>query len=411
MIRKFVLPVLVTALLGGAAAWILSNPPQANRRPAPKPVQLSVQTQQIVPQDFRITLDSYGRIRPRTQSTLLPQVSGEIVWINPNFRTGSFFEKDEPLLRIDRRDYEAQVASARSSLASARQKLAEEQAQADQAAQDWKRLGNRAAAPTLVLRKPQLAAARAEVDSARAALNIAELNLARTEIRAPYTARILEKSVDIGQVVSSGTSLATLYAVDYVEVRLPLQNRDLKYIDLPERYRFDSDPPANLPDVTIVSDLVRTERWQGKVVLTEGAIDDSSRQLYVVAQIDDPYGKAAAGRVPLKVGQYVSAEIQGRTVNDALVIPNRAIYQGTYVYLVKDGLLQRADIQVDWQNDQQALITAGLQAGDELVVTPLGQVVSGTRVTALNGEGAQAADAEKPMKGQGNGRGKGEQGS
>lgn len=405
MIRKFVLPVLVTALLGGATAYILDNPPEAKRRPPPKPVQLSVQTQQILPQDFSITLESYGRIRPRTQSTLLPQVSGEIVWINPKFRTGSFFEKNESLLRIDPRDYKAQVASARSSLASARQKLAEEQAQAEQAAQDWKRLGNRAQAPTLVLRKPQLAAARAEVESARAALDIAELNLARTEIRAPYTARVLEKSVDIGQVVSSGTSLATLYAVDYVEVRLPLQNRDLKYIDLPERYRFDSAEPASQPDVTLISELVRTERWQGKVVLTEGAIDSTSRQLYVVAQIDDPYGKASAGRVPLKVGQYVQAEIRGRTVKDALVIPNRAIYQGTYVYLVKDGVLQRADITVDWQNGSLALITAGLQAGDELVVTPLGQVVSGTPVSIVSDQAPAAERASAADNKQGSGQG------
>ncbi len=380
MIRKLVLPVLVIIVLGAASAYVLKNPPEARRKAVSKAPQITVATEQVMPQSLQITLQSYGKIRPRTQSTLLPQVAGEIVWISPKFRSGSFFEKGEPLLKIDRRDYEAQRSSARASLASARQKVAEEKAQAEQAAQDWKRLGNRAAAPTLVLRKPQLASARAALDSARAALKIAELNLSRTEIRAPYTARVLNKSVDIGQVVSSGTSLATLYAVDYVEVRLPLQNRDLKYIDLPERYRFDDSGPLVLPDVTLVSELVRPERWQGKVVLTEGAIDDSSRQLYVVAQIDDPYGKDAAGRVPLKVGQYVTAEIQGRQLDNVLVIPNRAIYQGSYVYIVTEGVLKQVAVQVDWQDDRQALVSGGLKAGDALVVTPLGQVVSGTRV-------------------------------
>jgi len=382
MIRKLLLPVLVIIVLGAASAYVLKNPPEARRKAASKAPQMTVATQQVIPQRLQITLQSYGKIRPRTQSTLLPQVAGEIVWISPKFRSGSFFEKGEPLLKIDRRDYEAQLSSARASLASAKQKLAEEKAQAEQAAQDWKRLGNRAAAPTLVLRKPQLASARAALDSARAALKIAELNLSRTEIRAPYTARVLDKNVDIGQVVSSGTSLATLYAVDYVEVRLPLQNRDLKYIDLPERYRFDDSGPLTLPDVTLVSELVRPERWQGKVVLTEGAIDDSSRQLYVVAQIDDPYGKSAAGRVPLKVGQYVTAEIQGRQLDNVLVIPNRAIYQGSYVYIVTEGVLKQVAVQVDWQDDRQALVSGELKAGDALVVTPLGQVVSGTRVQA-----------------------------
>ncbi|MCV6589066.1 MAG: efflux RND transporter periplasmic adaptor subunit [Marinobacterium sp.] len=396
MIRKLILPVLVLVLLGAASAWIMSNPPQAKRRPPQKAPQLTVETMRIAPQAFSITLDSYGRIRPRTQSTLLPQVAGEIVWISAKFRTGSFFEKGEALLKIDPRDYEAQVASARASLASARQKLAEEQAQAEQAAQDWRRLGNRAAAPALVQRKPQLAAARASVESARAALKIAELNLERTEIRAPYTARVLNKNVDIGQLVSTGTTLATLYAVDYVEVRLPLQNRDLKYIDLPERYRFDDNQPVAEPDVTITSELVRTEHWQGRVVLTEGAIDDSSRQLYVVAQIDDPYGKAAAGRVPLKVGQYVTARIQGRTVQDALVIPNRAIYQGSYVYKVVDGVLQRSDVSIDWQNGSHAVIGNGLQSGDQLVITPLGQVVSGTPVKQAGEQAAPGREKAEP---------------
>ncbi|MFC6670575.1 efflux RND transporter periplasmic adaptor subunit [Marinobacterium aestuariivivens] len=173
------------------------------------------------------------------------------------------------------------------------------------------------------------------MQSAEASLRQAELNLERTRIRAPYAGRVLSKQVDVGQVVGSGTVLGEIYAIDYVEIRLPLKNRDLGFIELPEAYRFDAGAPAELPRVTLNSSLVEEQQWQGHVVRTEGAIDTSSQQLHVVATIDDPYGLKARGRQPLKINQYVTAEIEGRRLASALIIPNRVLYQGSFVYLVR----------------------------------------------------------------------------
>lgn len=379
MIKKL-LPLVVIAVLGGISYLIFHNPPEANRMPAQREAAISVEVQEISPADYPIQIESYGRVRPRTQSELLPQVSGEIVWVHPDLRAGGFFEADEELLRIDDRDYRTALAEAQASLATARQTLSEERARSEQARADWTRLGNGGEVPDLVARMPQLNAAKAALASAEAAVSKARLDLERTSIRVPYAGRVLEKSVDLGQVVSSGTALATVYAVDYIEVRLPIQSRDLAYIDLPERYRYQDEVSTPQPDVTFISDLVGYEEWQGKVVQTEGAIDEASRQLYVLGQIDDPYGAKAEGRVPLKIGQYVRARIKGRTLSDAIVIPNRVIYQGSYVYLVENGTVQRREIRIGWQDEEQALISAGLEAGDRLVMTTLGQVVSGTPV-------------------------------
>ena len=126
--------------------------------------------------------------------------------------------------------------------------------------------------------------------------------------------------------------------------------------------------------------MSRGAEWQGRVVRTEGTIDDRARQLHVVAQVDDPFGVHAQGKTPLKIGQYVTAELAGRNLQDALVIPSLAIYQGGYVYVVMDGVLQRREIDVAWQNQEEALIAGGLDRGDLLVLTPLGQVTSGVRV-------------------------------
>lgn len=378
---KKLIPVIILAALAVLAYFILHNPPQAERALAPRGAQLTVEVQELERRPYRVRLQSYGAVQPRTRSMLVAQVFGEITSINDSLRTGGFFEKGEVLLNIDQRDYLANVKIAEGSLLEAKQALAQEHARASQALEDWKRLDNRGKAPPLVLRKPQLAAAEARVVSAQSALDKARLELERTHIIAPYAGRVMTKLVDQGQVVNRNSPLAEIYAVDYVEVRLPLRNRDLSFINLPENYRFDAGGTASGPLVTIYSELGGGTAWDGRVVRTEGAIDEKARQLHVVAQVDDPFGIHTRDKAPLKIGQYVTAEVEGRLVQDALLIPAGAIYQGSYVYIVEDGILLRREIDVAWQNRSEALVAGGLDEGNLLVLTPLGQVTSGVPVT------------------------------
>ena len=378
---KKLMPVIILVVLVGLAYLVMRNPPQADRNQAPAGPQLTVDVMELERQPYQVRLQSYGTVQPRTQSTLIAQVFGEITAINDSLRDGGFFEKGEVLLNIDQRDYLANVKIAEATLLDAKQALAQENARATQALEDWNRLGNPGEAPPLVLRKPQLLAAEARVISAESALDKARLELERTNIVAPYAGRVLRKLVDQGQVVNRNSPLAEIYAVDLVEIRLPLRNRDLSFIDLPEDYRFGAEELVDGPQVTIRSELATGAEWQGRVVRTEGTIDDRARQLHVVAQVDDPFGVHAQGKTPLKIGQYVTAELAGRQVQDALVIPGGAIYQGGYVYIVDKGILRRREIDVAWQNPTEALVTGGLDEGDLLVLTPLGQVTSGVRVT------------------------------
>lgn len=382
--RKIFLPIVIIAALGGLALLIWFNPPQSKLTVDTPERRLAVEVLKLQAKPYQVMLQSYGTVRPRTQSELVPQVSGKIVYISPNFRNGGFFEAGELLVQIDERDYRSEVSSARANLIEARQALVQEQAQVDQASEDWTRLGNKGKPPALVSREPQLKAAQARVLSAEASLDTAEANLERTQIVAPYAGRMLAKKVDVGQVVTANTSLADIYAVDTIEVRLPLKNRDLRYIDLPESYRFAETDQQALPGVKLLSELARAESWKGRIVRTEGAIDAASQQLYVIAQIDDPYGVNYRDKQPLKIGQYVTAEIDGRQLENTLVIPASAIYQGTYVYIVRDDLLLRRDVTIGWQNTEEAIIDSGLEAGDFLVTTSLGQVASGTAVKILN---------------------------
>ena len=372
------------AIFGGLlliAVIIRMNPPEAPQRPVFAGPVMTVETQVVAETNYLIVLESYGTVQPRTRSILVAQVGGQIVPVNPNVRDGGFFEEGDVLANIDARDYEADVRIAGASLMDARQTLAEAEARTNQAQEDWARLGNTGEAPDLVRRIPQLKAAQARIISAESTLQKAELDLERTNIVAPFAGRILRKLVDLGQVVSPNTQLAEIYATDVVEIRLPLRNRDLSFIDLPESYRYTGVTRKSGGRVEIRSQLGGEESWEAMLVRTEGAIDEIARQLHVIAQIDDPYGRDHEYHVPLKIGQYVTARLEGKTLPHALVIPNNTIYQGAYVYIVEDGILQRRDIEIAWQNDDEAVIGAGLEPGDLLVTTSLGQVTSGIRVT------------------------------
>lgn len=382
---RVVIPAAIFGGLLALAALVWLNPPQAPQRPAFAGPQMVVDVLTVTHEDYQVRLQSYGTVQPRTQTTLIAQVGGQLMSVNPKIRDGGFFEKGDVLGSIDARDYEADVLIAEATLMDARQTLAEAEARTVQAREDWQRLGNQGDAPALVLRLPQLQAAKARVISAESALQKARLDLERTDIVAPFAGRILESYVDIGQVVASNSQLADIYATDVVEIRLPLRNRDLRFIDLPESYRYTESDEPHPGQVRIYSSLLGGDAWDAKLVRTEGAIDENARQLHVIAQIDDPYARALEGRSPLKIGEYVTAELTGKFLPEVLVIPNTAIYQGSYVYVVEDDILMRRDVVIAWQNDVEAIIADGLRHGDALVTTPLGQVTSGIRVSVAGG--------------------------
>lgn len=381
--KKAILPIIVVLITILVVVLIKLNPPGANRQRPSSAAVLSVETQTIKAAPYQIMLDSFGVVAPRTRSSLMSQVNGQIVFVDEAFRNGGFFDKGDLLLAIDDSDFQAEVNIARANLVSAQQNLAEENARVEQARIDWQRLGGDQTPSDLVLRKPQQQSALANLASAEAQLKKAELGLARTQIKAPYSGRIVNQYVDFGAVVSSNTVLADIYATDVLEVRLPINNGDLGFVDLPETKAdntFSTMPVA----VTFTSTLIGTQSWTGKVVRTESAIDENSRQLYVVAQIDKPFERQVERGVAIKIGEYVTAAIQGKRLNNALVIPASAIYQGSYVYIEDNGILLRKDIQIAWQNDGNAIVSTGLKDGQALVVTPLGQVSSGTPVSISN---------------------------
>jgi len=404
---KFIVPpavlILVTVIV---VLFFTTNKPQTKPKRNNLTPPLTVSVVDIAPQQFQVSVDSYGTISPRTQSFLVSQVSGQVTFVSDKLREGSFFDKGDVLLKIDDRDYLADVEISKANLADAKQALAEELALASQAELDWKNLGNTSEPNDLVLRKPQQQAARARLASAQAALSKTELTLERTQIVAPYAGRVLRKLVDVGQVTNANTQVGEVYATDLLELRLPLRASDLRFVDLPEAYRDTSEESPGTP-VHIYSSLTDSPKpWIGRVVRTESAIDENARQLHVVAQIDDPFSVDVVDRPQLKIGEYVTAKITGKVIEDAIVIPSESVYQSSYVYVVNDNAIVRREVAIAWQSDDQSLVSSGLEFGDRLVVTTLGQVASGSRVQ-IEGE---AKPRQNAGKGNRKGEGKGKRG-
>ncbi len=396
-IRRF-LPLFLILFFAGATSLVVYYKPDARKRSLPPVPVISVEIQSITPKQYRVLINSFGRIEPRTQGQLVAQVSGQIIEVSPNFRDGGFFEQGEVLVSIDQRDYRIQVDIAAAELANAKVTYAEEQVLSEQAINDRKILRNKGAASDFALHIPQLAAAKSQIAAANAKLEQARLDVERTRIRAPYSGRILSKSSDIGDVISANTVLAKIYATDLVEVRLPIKNSELPFIDLPEQAATDGSDSAPKSGVMIINRLgTKAQQWQAVLVRAAGAIDEQSQQLFVTAQIDHPYAIDDSRRRPLKIGQYVTAEIEGKIIPDAMVIPNSAIYQGSYVYLFKEGVLERREIDIAWQNSKEALLKHGIAPGEQLVLTPLGRVSSGTPVKRIDSNHKALADRTPAM--------------
>jgi RND family efflux transporter MFP subunit len=337
------------------------------------------------PVNFRIR--SQGSVQPRTETTLVAEVSGKISSVSPDFIAGGFFKAGDVLLEIDPSDYETALKRAQANLASQRARLVDENARSEQALRDWRNLGRTGEPSDLVLRKPQVQEAIANVSAAEADVDKARRDLERTRISVPYDGLVKRKIVDLGQYVAPGTQLGITFAIDTAEIRLPLSTDDVAFLDLPSATGDDDD---QLPSVTLSATQAGELRtWEARIVRTEGVVDETSRVIYAVARIVDPYGVLGqSDQDELKVGTFVSAEIEGRSAGRVVVLPRRAL-QGDNTVLVANANreLEVRPVAVIRAEPREVYIASGIEDGELVVTTTLEAPIPGMQL-AINGEAA-----------------------
>ncbi len=382
---KLLLPLLVVALGAGLAIVIVRARPTIERQSAAVPPPL-VRVVEVDRRDVPLTVASHGTVTPRTESTLVAEVAGRLEWVSPAFAEGGFFGRGEVLARIEDADYRLAVAQAEAQMAQAKVRLERESAEAEVARREWEELGG-GEAPPLTRREPQLAEARAAVGAAEAALEQARLNLERTRIGAPFDGRVRTKQADLGQFVARGTPLGVVYSTDAAELRLPVPQQELAYLEIElGTAAGNPGPGSHGPEVVLTGRLGETaHRWRGQVVRTGGGFDPRTRMLPLIAEVEDPLRRrAGAGGQPLPMGLFVEAEIAGRTARDVAVLPREALRPGDQVLVVDgEGRLRFRTVEVYRRQRDEVLVAAGLEAGELVCVSPLETAVDGMRVRTL----------------------------
>lgn len=379
--------IIAAGLLAGAAAitylLFLNRPSTEISEPVYIPVTVDVVVAEK--ETIRIPVQAQGTVSPLQQTLLVAEVQGRIVEVAGNFNVGGFLRQGDVLLRIDPRDYEAQLARAEAALRSAESELLQERGRADVARREWERLpsGSQRSddARDLYLRKPQLAQAEAQLLAAAADVNTARDDLERTVVRAPYDALVRAKHSELGHYVTPGASLAEVFAVAMAEVRLPIPQTRLAYLDLPE---VATDTGGALIDLytDVGGDITH---WTARLHRSEGVFDERSRALFAVARIDDPYALDSPGREPLRIGTFVNASIQGRPMPGLVALPRYVLRAGDRVAVVDDNkLVRNRKVTTLRASGDFIYVSSGLENGDLVILTALDSALTGAEVDVVS---------------------------
>ncbi|WP_418153109.1 efflux RND transporter periplasmic adaptor subunit [Litorimonas sp. RW-G-Af-16] len=279
-------------------------------------------------------------------------------------------------------EFELRVTQARANVAQAETVVSREKSESAIARQDWNELG-RAGEPTpLTLREPQMAEAQAQLASAKAQLAEAELTLARTSLYAPFTGRVAVRHVDRGEFISVGTKLGQIYATDMMDVRLPMTNEELKRAGMSLGFEANRTTPG-IP-VTLSADVAGiSSEWQGRIVRTDSRFDSQTRVLYAYAEVQDPFGAGSSEGVPLAPGIFVNAAIEGQKLANSLVIPRAALRGNDTVYVADNETLQIKTVTVVSSDRDHAILSGGLNIGDQVITSPIRGVADGMKIAVV----------------------------
>jgi RND family efflux transporter MFP subunit len=380
MLRTLLIPLAIVLVFVFGAGVLMATAPTL--QPSSRvPVPISVRVQDVRPQTVRLKVHSQGSVQPATESQLIPEVSGRIEWISPNLVVGGYFRAGETLARIDTADYES--ARARMQAATVRAEAELQHAQYEYERQKSLSERNLTSRSQLENALRALRVAEAALREGRAGLAQAREDLARTELKAPFSGLVRQESVDVGQFVSRGAAIATLYASDSVEVRLPIADRQLAFLKLPPTMR--GELPEHMQPRVQLSALYAGQQltWDGRIVRTEAEIDISSRMVQLVARVDTSDSAA-----PLSVGLFVDAEIEGLDADDIVVLPRSALRNGNQVMIVDtENRLRYRDIEPLRLYQDDVLVQSGLAAGERVCVSPIQTPIDGMVVHPVSDTG------------------------
>ncbi|MBT7885752.1 MAG: efflux RND transporter periplasmic adaptor subunit [Gammaproteobacteria bacterium] len=374
---KAIITIAVLLAAVAAAAGIIMS------RPMPEQLTVSettsaIRAMTVVKESLRLKIRSEGTVTPKTQTNVIPEIKGRVTWISPNLVVGGYFQAGDLLVTIDAADYEARTGLAQAQLLRAEAELEHKrfelqrlQALIKDNLVSQSNLENAARAHKI---------AKANVIESKINLAQAERDLSRTKITAPFEGMVRSESIDIGQFVQQGAPIASIYASDAVEVRLPIVNAQLAYLDPANLQRGELDP-ATAPMIRLTARYAGTSFiWRGQLARTEGEIDAQSRMITAVARVRQD--NQSPDVPPLQVGAFVAAEIEGQYLDDIVRLPRAALRPNSQVLIIDgDNRLRFRAVNVLRLENDFVIIDSGLESGEVVNLSPIQTVVDGMRVS------------------------------
>lgn len=376
---KIVLPLLILVLAALVTSRLIAGRPQPEPVPREVPAVL-VETMTTTREDRTVIIRATGTVQAARESTIVPQAAGKVVWAAEQFTAGGFFRQGEPMLVLEDTDYRLALERAEAEVVRAEVELTKVEGAARVARQEWERFGSDldedGARPALepsplVLFEPQMRQARAAVQAAKAARDLARLNLERTRIAAPYNCRVRSENAALGQFVHSGAPVAVIADTDRVEIRLPVKVEDLDWLEVP-----GAKAQVRVPD--------RPETvWSGQVVRSLGEVDPNTRMTALVVSVADPYGlhlpeNAEQGRLP--PGLFVEVDLKGVELSGVVVVPRQALREHSTVWLAEEGTLRIREVQVLRAQGEELILASGIEPDQRVILTSLTGAAEGMTV-------------------------------
>ena len=381
---KIITPVVVLAVsIGVVGALSAAKPAPEKKEESQRLVSLYVD--EVKSDQVTISVKTQGEVRPKTEIDLIPQVSGRIVGISESFAEGAEFGPGEALIKIDDTNYKLAVIRAEARVAEATVGVQRELANAKIKEEHWLDKRNSGEPSAYALNKPQVMEAEAKLLAAEADLKEARLNVSRTEINVPFLGRVREKSVGIGKYVTAGTHLGRVFSTGIVEVRLPLTDHQLAELNLPMGFMADA---FNAPVVQFMAHVGNQEHfWTGRIVRTHASVDQQTRLIYAIAEVEDPYGLGSDNGAPMAVGMFVHAEIASVNSQSAMVLPRLALRNADKVYVINDqNRLEIRTVEIISTSEDIVLVSTGVEVGDKVVTSTIPAAVDGMEVRAISRE-------------------------
>jgi len=382
------LPILliVLALLIGLVIVKTTKKPEKKR---PQRTAYVVEVVPLKADSQRVMLQATGTVTPALEITLRARVAGEIIEVSTEFIDGGTFRKGEQILKIDPADYRLALEQKKAALAEAEFQLKLEEGQRDIAAREWELIASgdesNGADRELALRVPHLKYRAAKLEAAKAELEKAGLDLARTEVLAPFNAVVVDRKTDLGTQATSQDSLATLAGTDEFYVRASIPVNQLQWIEC--------DPDnGSLAKVTRGTGDVR----KGRVVRLESQLEEKGRMARVLIAIQNPL----QGESPVLLNEYVRVNISGFSIENAYHIPRSALHDDRFVWLATPkGVLEIREVDVVWRDATDVIVSGGLNEGERLILTNLSTPINGMTLRVEGEPVSVRAGAGKSGKG------------